>query len=698
MRRLLCWSLLALLTVVWSGVNVFAEEAVREVATIKEFKDWVTSADWTPDGKVLAAGSYDQVRLWDAASQKTLRDLTAKLGRVRAVTFTKDGKRLIAGGYQKLVLWNVETGEAVREWKAHKGYVTALALTANGAAVASSSEDMTVRLWDLATFESKQIASNDDDPMMGVAFSPDGKWFATAAGDETRPTRKGSVRLWNAETNEVVHTLTAHDRVATSVTFSPNSKLMASTGADGKVLVSNVSDGKLVQNYEDHQRPTNQARFLPDSQRVLSAAGGRAVGRNEVHLWTVEKGETLAALEKHEAPVLGVAVTADGKRFASVSRDQTAVVWELGESTSAKELTAKALTAATQLAKAGLAAAETQDAAKPAEKAEKSDNAADATADLPRLRIGMIGLDTSHCIAFAGLLNDANASGDLANCRLLYVYPKGSPDIKSSTERVPQYTEQITKLGVEVVDSIEEMVQQVDAVLLETNDGRPHLEQVIPVLKAGKPVFIDKPISGSLTDAVAIFELARHYKTPLFSSSSLRFASGAQALRNGKIGDITGCDAYSPCSLEATHPDLFWYGIHGVETLFTVMGIGCESVSRTSTPNFDFVAGTWAGGRIGTFRGIRSGGSGYGGTAFGTKGVSEVGKFDGYKPLLVEIVKFFRSQQVPVSEQETLEIYAFMEAADESKRQGGAPVKLETVLSKARTEAAAKVKAAIEAK
>ena len=246
-------------------------------------------------------------------------------------------------------------------------------------------------------------------------------------------------------------------------------------------------------------------------------------------------------------------------------------------------------------------------------------------------------------------------------------------------------------MGVEIVDSIGALLDKVDVVLLETNDGRPHLEQVLPVLKAGKPVFVDKPIAGSLTDAVAIFEAARRYNVPLFSSSSLRFSPGAQALRNGEMGEITGCDAYSPCPLEKTHPDLFWYGIHGVETLFTVMGTGCQRVTRSSSLDFDVVVGTWNDGRIGTFRGIRKGGSGYGGTAFGAKGVQKIGPYGGYRPLLVEIVKFFRTGKVPVSEQETLEIYAFMEAADESKRRDGIPVSLAEVLTKARKEAAEKL-------
>ena len=233
-----------------------------------------------------------------------------------------------------------------------------------------------------------------------------------------------------------------------------------------------------------------------------------------------------------------------------------------------------------------------------------------------QFRVGMIGLDTSHCLAFTELLNKAGEDPVLGGCKVVLVYPKGSPDIESSVKRVPEYTQKIKSLGVEVVEDLASMIAQVDVVLLETNDGRPHLEQVIPVLKARKPVFIDKPVAGSLVDAMTIYRLAEHYQTPVFSSSSLRFAAAAQAVRNGSIGDVLGCDAFSPCSLEATHPDLFWYGIHGCETLFTAMGPGVETVVRTSTKDFDVVTGVWKGGRIGTFRGIRAGSGGYGGTAF----------------------------------------------------------------------------------
>ncbi len=301
--------------------------------------------------------------------------------------------------------------------------------------------------------------------------------------------------------------------------------------------------------------------------------------------------------------------------------------------------------------------------------------------------MGMIGLDTSHCIAFTKILNDPNPQPDVSHCRVVAAYPKGSPDIESSVRRIPQYTAQIREIGVEIVASIDDLLAQVDAVLLETNDGRPHREQALAAIRAGKPLFIDKPIAGSLADAVIIFEAAKRYGVPVFSSSSLRYMASAQEIRAGKIGNVLGADVYSPATIEKTHPDLFWYGIHGVELLFTVMGPGCQSVVRVHTDGTDLVAGTWKDGRIGTFRGIREGQRGYGGTAFGSEANVSIGPFRGYRPLLVEIVKFFRTGTAPIDPAETLEVYAFMEAADESKRQGGVPIPITTILSTAREQA-----------
>jgi len=301
----------------------------------------------------------------------------------------------------------------------------------------------------------------------------------------------------------------------------------------------------------------------------------------------------------------------------------------------------------------------------------------------PELRIGIIGLDTSHVVAFTQLLNLADRSDHVPGARVVAAFPQGSRDIESSVSRVSGYTEQLRGFGVEIVPSIADLVGRVDAVLLESNDGRVHLEQAAPVLAAGKRLFVDKPMAASLADALAIFALAREHRTAVFSSSSLRFGTATQAVRQGSVGTVLGCDTYAPLSIEPTHPDLFWYGIHGCEALFTVMGTGCRSVSRTSAAAADVLVGEWDGGRIGTYRGLRDGKKPYGGTAFGTQAVAPVGDNAGYRPLVVEIVQFFRTGASPVPERETIELLAFMEAADESKRRDGANVLLADVIARA---------------
>jgi len=304
-------------------------------------------------------------------------------------------------------------------------------------------------------------------------------------------------------------------------------------------------------------------------------------------------------------------------------------------------------------------------------------------------RIGIIGLDTSHSTAFTKALNAPDAKPEFAGFRIVAAYPKGSNDIKSSADRIPGYTEEVKKMGVEITGSIQDLLKKTDVILLETNDGRLHLEQALEVMKAGKRMFIDKPIAASLSDAISIFNAAEHYKVPVFSCSSLRYSQGADEIAKGSIGKVLGADAFSPATLEKTHPDLFWYGIHGVETLFTVMGTGCKKVSGIFTEDTDLVTGLWNDNRIGTFRGIRKGKSEYGGTAFGEKGIVTVGRYNGYNPLLVEIIKFFQTGVPPVTREETIEIFAFMAAAAESKKLDGAPVLIESVIREAEREAVA---------
>ncbi len=327
-------------------------------------------------------------------------------------------------------------------------------------------------------------------------------------------------------------------------------------------------------------------------------------------------------------------------------------------------------------------------------------NAQEVAVTEPELKkIGIIGLDTSHVPAFTKEFHREPPNDPaMAGFRVVAAYPFGSADIESSASRIPRYTAEMKDLGVEVVDSISDLLSRVDCVLLETNDGRLHLPQALEVFRAGKPVFIDKPTGSNLAEVVAIFRAAKHYDVPMFSSSSLRYSDGAQAIRNGKLGNVLGCDSFSPCSIEPTHVELFWYGIHGVESLFTCMGVGCETVTHLSTDKYELAVGTWKGGGVGTFRGIRDGKTGYGGTAFGSKGISEIGPYGGYRPLVVEIAKFFRSESTPIDPAETIELYAFMQAAELSKQRDGAAVTISEVLKRAEQEADVLLKGQLKAR
>ena len=304
-----------------------------------------------------------------------------------------------------------------------------------------------------------------------------------------------------------------------------------------------------------------------------------------------------------------------------------------------------------------------------------------ATAEEAPLKLGLIGLDTSHVIAFTQVINDPNHAEHVPGGKVVAAYKGGSDDLESSYSRVDGYTERLqTEFGVEIVDTIEELCERVDAVLLTSVDGRPHLEQARPVFEAGKILYIDKPLAGSLEDAKAIVELGKKHNVPWFTSSSYRFYESLQELKRKDVGEVRGAISYGPSHLEPTHPDLFWYGVHPTEALYTIMGTGCEVVTCAVTDEFHVVTGVWNGGRVGTLYGLRTGATPHSVVVFGSKAVAQQEGSGSYAPLVVEIIKFFRTGEPPVLPEESLELFAFMEAAHESIRRGGAPVRLDELL------------------
>lgn len=301
---------------------------------------------------------------------------------------------------------------------------------------------------------------------------------------------------------------------------------------------------------------------------------------------------------------------------------------------------------------------------------------AGANAQEKVMKVGIIGLDTSHSTAFTELLNGDSDDPYVRKFEIVAAYPYGSRTIESSYKRIPGYIEDVKKYGVEITSSISELLDKVDCVMLETNDGRLHIEQAVEVFKSGKICYVDKPAGATLGQTIALYRLADAYGVPIFSSSALRFSPENVKLHDGVYGKVLGADCWSPHKTEPTHPDFGFYGIHGVETLYTLMGTGCESVSRVSSADGDIVSGVWKDGRLGTFRAIVSGPAIYGGTAFTADGAVPAGGYAGYKVLLNQILDFFISGKSPIPDDETIEIFAFMKASNMSKARGGKSVSL----------------------
>ena len=289
------------------------------------------------------------------------------------------------------------------------------------------------------------------------------------------------------------------------------------------------------------------------------------------------------------------------------------------------------------------------------------------------LRVGIVGTDTSHVVEFTRMLN----GGAVPGARVTAAFKGGSPDFERSRTRVDGYARDLAgQFGVSFVDRIDALCGQVDAILLESVDGRQHLSQMREAVRCGKPVFIDKPLAATLDDAREIAKVAKAAGVAWFSASSLRWSDVTEGL---KFPDIRGVEAWGPGPyVEGLPLDLSWYGIHAIEILYTLMGSGCEEVVRVSGANSDQIVGRWRDGRIGSVRTLRPEGD-YGAVVYREgKAIAQSPpkpKIE-YEPTVRQIVRFFQTGIAPVGNDETLEIMSFMDAAQRSKESGGKPARL----------------------
>lgn len=297
------------------------------------------------------------------------------------------------------------------------------------------------------------------------------------------------------------------------------------------------------------------------------------------------------------------------------------------------------------------------------------------------LKIGLIGLDTSHCIAFAQILQDENFKYHLSGAHIIGAYPGGSQAFSLSHSRVEGFTNQLhTQYGIPIYDSLGQLASDVNAMMLLSGDGRQHFEQ-LQHLACGKPIFIDKPLATTTSETANILRLATQTNTPLMSCSSLRFASGiSEPLAQGD--KLIACESFGPATILPDYPGLFWYGIHGIDLLFSWMGTGCQRVRCISHPHMDVLIGEWEDGRLGLYRGTRFNDNTFGCLLHTDQGVSFRQASNDppyYFYLLKEVLDFFIHGSEKVSQEEMFEVIAFIEAAHQSIQNDGYPVSLKTV-------------------
>ncbi len=329
------------------------------------------------------------------------------------------------------------------------------------------------------------------------------------------------------------------------------------------------------------------------------------------------------------------------------------------------------------------------------------------------VKVGILGIDNFGSVAYTEFLNRPHAEGVFEGVRVVAAYPVVNGDYPESAELTARWKDQLTKMyqspkepkdavpPIEWVNSVDELLAKVDAVMIFSMDGRLHFKQAEPVLKAGKRLFISRPLASSPEEAVAILKLAEQTKTPCWSSSQHRYSAGFSGMRNHpEVGRVLGCDVYGGWTVNVPEADKFMRPLHSLETLYAIMGPGVVTVSCTSTPLAESITAVWKDGRVGTYRGIKDGAVKYSATVFGEKGVSTAGiyghgipvngvvpttdKYVGYEGLAIEIAKFLKGGPVPVDAAETLELFALMQAAEESKAHNGTVVPLKKLWDEAR--------------
>ena len=314
----------------------------------------ILSVAWSPDSKLLAAGTNAGVYLLNPLEERRITDS----GIVSSVTFSPDGSLIASGGLygvgdeckSKIKLWKVSDGKCIATLEVHRDCVNSVAFSPDGSVIASGGLKVggntdeskgEIRLWSVK--DGKCIANLEEHEglVYSVSFSPDGSIIASGSEDNT-------IKLWSVRDGVCIATLKGHWSLVSSVSFSPDGLMIASGGGDeykSEIKLWWISNGQCIATLEGHQSFIPSVSFSPDGSMIASGSND-----DTIKLWSVSSGQCIATLEGHEANVYSVSFSPDGSLIASGSADGIGI-WKVEKS--ATKVRAKDLVKLEKKLKAG---------------------------------------------------------------------------------------------------------------------------------------------------------------------------------------------------------------------------------------------------------------------------------------------------------------------------------------------------------